>query len=114
MITAAPSVELRNASQHLEAHRTLADMLVIIGSAGDTGSNRRVDLYLGIIRELARKHGLRPLKLGCYYFGSPSKGCARRSRTARCAVAEGEGAVDRAWYTSPADCGSGRRPKRDR
>ena len=68
MITAAPLVELRNASRHLEAHRTLADMLVIIGSAGDTGSNRRVDLYLGIIRELARKHGLRPLKLGCYYF----------------------------------------------
>ena len=28
---------------------------MIIGSAGDTGSNSRVDLYLGIIRELARE-----------------------------------------------------------
>jgi hypothetical protein len=40
---------------------------MIIGSAGDTGSNSRVDLYVGIIRELARKHGLQKFHLGYFY-----------------------------------------------
>lgn len=40
---------------------------MIIGSAGDTGTNSRVDLYVGIIRELARKHGLAKFKLGWFY-----------------------------------------------
>jgi hypothetical protein len=40
---------------------------MIIGSSADTGSNSRVDLYVGIIRELARKHRLAPFKLGCFY-----------------------------------------------
>jgi hypothetical protein len=40
---------------------------MIIGSAGDTGSNSRVDLYVGIIKELARKHGLQKFRLGYFY-----------------------------------------------
>lgn len=40
---------------------------MIIGSAGDTGSNSRVDLYLRVIRELAAKHRLKKFKLGWYY-----------------------------------------------
>ena len=40
---------------------------MIIGSAGDTGANSRVDLYVRIIRELAAKHRLRPFKLGYFY-----------------------------------------------
>jgi len=28
---------------------------MVVGSAGDTGSNSRVDLFVGIIRDLARK-----------------------------------------------------------
>ncbi|MCW3474667.1 DUF1446 domain-containing protein [Limobrevibacterium gyesilva] len=40
---------------------------MIIGSAGDTGSNSRVDLYVGLIRELARKHGLAKFRLGYFY-----------------------------------------------
>ncbi len=40
---------------------------MIIGSAGDTGTNSRVDLYVGIIKELAKKHGLAKFKLGYYY-----------------------------------------------
>src|ERR1700731_69236 len=31
---------------------------MIIGSAGDTGTNSRVDLFVGIIQDLARKHSL--------------------------------------------------------
>ena len=40
---------------------------MIIGSAGDTGSNSRVDMYVQIIRDLAKKHGLKPFKLGWFY-----------------------------------------------
>ena len=40
---------------------------MIIGSAGDTGSNSRVDLYVGIIRELAAQHGLKKFRLGWFY-----------------------------------------------
>lgn len=40
---------------------------MIIGSAGDTGTNSRVDMYVGIIRDLQKKHGLAPFKLGWFY-----------------------------------------------
>ena len=40
---------------------------MIIGSAGDTGTNSRVDLYVRVIRELAQKHGLAPFRLGYFY-----------------------------------------------
>lgn len=40
---------------------------MIIGSAGDTGTNSRVDLYVQIIRDLARKHDLPPFRLGWFY-----------------------------------------------
>ena len=44
---------------------------MIIGSAGDTGTNSRVDLYVSIIRDLAKKHKLPPFKLGWYYSEVP-------------------------------------------
>jgi hypothetical protein len=40
---------------------------MMIGSAGDTGTNSRVDLYLQIIRRIATRHGLAPFKLGWFY-----------------------------------------------
>jgi len=40
---------------------------MIIGSAGDTGSNSRVDLYVRIIRDLAERHQLAPFRLGWFY-----------------------------------------------
>lgn len=40
---------------------------MIIGSAGDTGANSRVDLYVRIIRELAQKHRLPSFRLGYFY-----------------------------------------------
>jgi hypothetical protein len=45
---------------------------MLIGSAGDTGSNSRVDLYVRIIRELAEKHRLPRFRLG-YYYSEVSK-----------------------------------------
>ena len=40
---------------------------MIIGSAGDTGTDSRVDRYVGIVRDLAKKHGLAPFRLGYFY-----------------------------------------------
>lgn len=40
---------------------------MVIGSAGDTGSNSRVDLYVSIIQDLARQHGLEKFKIGYFY-----------------------------------------------
>ncbi|MCW0205610.1 acyclic terpene utilization AtuA family protein [Achromobacter veterisilvae] len=40
---------------------------MIVGSAGDTGSNSRVDLYVRLIKEIAAEHGLAPFKIGYFY-----------------------------------------------
>jgi hypothetical protein len=40
---------------------------MLIGSAGDTGANSRVDRYVEIIREIAARHHLAPFKLGYFY-----------------------------------------------
>jgi hypothetical protein len=49
----------------LASRRALVPML--IGSAGDTGSNSRVDMFVQIIRDLAAKHDLAPFRLGWFY-----------------------------------------------
>ncbi|MBW1722865.1 MAG: acyclic terpene utilization AtuA family protein [Deltaproteobacteria bacterium] len=45
---------------------------MIIGSAGDTGTNSRVDLYVEIIKDLAKKHGMSKFKIG-YFYSEVSK-----------------------------------------
>lgn len=40
---------------------------MIIGSAGDTGSNSRVDMFVQIIKDLAKKHQLPKFKLAYFY-----------------------------------------------
>lgn len=40
---------------------------MIIGSAGDTGTNSRVDMYVKFIRDLAKKHNLKKFKLAYFY-----------------------------------------------
>jgi len=53
---------------------------MIIGSAGDTGANSRVDLYVGIIKDLAAKHRLPPFKLGYFYSEIGNEELRRRMR----------------------------------
>ncbi|WP_174614699.1 acyclic terpene utilization AtuA family protein [Virgibacillus ihumii] len=40
---------------------------MLIGSAGDTGANSRVDMYVQMIRDLAKEHNLPPFKLAYFY-----------------------------------------------
>ena len=64
--TSPESWQRHDLEEMLLASRKLG-VPMIIGSAGDTGSNSRVDLYVRIIRELAEKHGLKQFKLGYFY-----------------------------------------------
>lgn len=66
---------------------------MIIGSAGDTGSNSRVDLYVRIIRELAQKHGLKKFKLG-YFYSEVDKELLRRKMRAGEAIQGLDGFAD--------------------
>ena len=40
---------------------------MMIGSAGDTGTNSRVDMFVEMIREIAAEHKLPPFKVGWFY-----------------------------------------------
>ena len=40
---------------------------MIIGSAGDTGARSRVDLFVNIIKDLAKEHKIPPFKLAYFY-----------------------------------------------
>jgi Acyclic terpene utilisation family protein AtuA len=50
---------------------------MIVGSAGDTGSNSRVDLFVGMIRDLAEKRRLPRFRLG-YFYSEVGRGELRR------------------------------------
>jgi hypothetical protein len=53
----------------------------MIGSAGDTGTNSRVDRYVGIVKELAVEHKIPRFKLG-YFYSEISKDAVRRKTAA--------------------------------
>jgi hypothetical protein len=40
---------------------------MLIGSAGDTGANSRVDMYVQMIKDLAKEHNLPPFKIAYFY-----------------------------------------------
>ena len=46
---------------------------MIIGSAGDTGTNSRVDMYVEMIREIAASHQLPPFRIGWFYSEVPKE-----------------------------------------
>jgi hypothetical protein len=58
---------------------------MMIGSAGDTGTNSRVDRYVGIVKELAAEHKIPRFKLG-YFYSEISKDTVRRKIEAGDAV----------------------------
>jgi hypothetical protein len=72
------------------------DVPMIIGSAGDTGTNSRVDLYVDIIRKLAKQHDLPKFRLG-HFYSEVGKDQLRRRIDAGDTIAglDGREAVDR-------------------
>jgi hypothetical protein len=71
--------------QMLLASRALG-VPMIIGSAGDTGANSRVDLFVRIIQELAARHGLAKFKLGYFYSEVGKEDLRRRMRAGEVVV----------------------------
>ena len=53
---------------------------LIIGSAGDTGSNSRVDLFVGMVKELAGQHRIPKFKVGHFYSEIPKEYLKRKIR----------------------------------
>ena len=51
---------------------------MIIGSAGDTGTNSRVDMFVQIIKDLARKHALPAFRVGWFHSEVPRAELERR------------------------------------
>ena len=49
---------------------------LVIGSAGDTGSNRGVDEFVGTLKEIAREHRLPKFRIG-YFYSEVSKDFVR-------------------------------------
>jgi hypothetical protein len=54
------------------------DVPMIVGSAGDTGSNSRVDLYVRLLREIAEEQRLGPFTIGYFYSEVPIADVRRR------------------------------------
>ncbi len=83
----SPEAWQRQDLEHMLLAARRLGVPMIIGSAGDTGSNSRVDRYVAIIREIARAHRLPPFRLG--YFYSELAPAVLRERMARGAAVRG-------------------------
>jgi hypothetical protein len=66
-ICTSPEAWQRHDLEHMLLASRKLGVPMIIGSAGDTGSNSRVDLFVRIIKELAAKHGLQKFRLGYFH-----------------------------------------------
>src|SRR5215472_18090133 len=68
---------------------------MIVGSAGDTGSNSRVNLFVGIVQDLARKHRFSGFRIG-YFHSEVSRDALHRRILAGDTVAglDGRPALD--------------------
>jgi len=70
---------------------------MIIGSAGDTGADSRVDLYVRIVKELAEKHRLPRFNLGYFYSEINREELRRRMRRGETVAGlEGHATLDEA------------------
>ncbi|MBP0623239.1 acyclic terpene utilization AtuA family protein [Cupriavidus consociatus] len=68
----SPEAWQRHDLEHMLLASRRLGVPMIIGSAGDTGTNSRVDLYVSIIRELAQRHGLKRFRIGYFYSEVPT------------------------------------------
>ena len=75
--TSPPAWQSHDLGHMLLAARRLG-VPMLIGSAGDTGANSRVDMYVEMIREIAARRGLPGFRLGTFTPKSPRTCCATR------------------------------------
>lgn len=70
-ISAAPQQWQRHDLEKMLLAARKLGVPMIIGSAGDTGTNSRVDMYVQMIRDIAAEHGLEPFRIGWFYSEVP-------------------------------------------
>ena len=73
----APEAWQRHDLEHILLASRKLGVPMLIGSAGDTGSNSRVDRYVAMIQEIAARHALPPFRLG-YFYSEVSRDLLRR------------------------------------
>ncbi len=74
----SPKAWQRHDLEHILLASRKLGVPMIIGSAGDTGSNSRVDMYVEMIHEIAAGHNLAPFRLGYFYSEVPNDLVRRR------------------------------------
>ncbi|WP_427308109.1 acyclic terpene utilization AtuA family protein [Cupriavidus sp. H39] len=67
----SPEAWQRHDLEHMLLASRRLGVPMIIGSAGDTGTNSRVDLYVDILRDIAQRHGLPRFRIGYFYSEVP-------------------------------------------
>ena len=67
----SPGAWQRHDLEHMLLAARRLGVPMIIGSAGDTGTNSRVDRYVEILRELAQRHRLPRFRIGYFYSEVP-------------------------------------------
>ena len=75
--TASPLAWQRHDIEAMLVGARRLNVPMMIGSAGDTGTDSRVDRYVGIVKELAAEHKIPRFKLG-YFYSEISKDTVRR------------------------------------
>src|SRR5215468_8687614 len=66
-VSSSPLQWQRHDLEHMLLAARRLGVPMIVGSAADTGSNSRVNRFVGIIRELAAKHRLAKFRVGYFY-----------------------------------------------
>ncbi|CAN5801427.1 acyclic terpene utilization AtuA family protein [soil metagenome] len=66
-VSASPREWQEHDLEHMLLAARSLGVPMIIGSAGDTGTNSRVALYVSMIRDIARRHGLAPFRIGWFH-----------------------------------------------
>lgn len=75
--SASPLVWQRHDLEHMLLAARRLKIPMIVGSAGDTGTNSRVDLYVELIKDIALKHRLPRFKVG-YFYSEVDKNLIRK------------------------------------
>lgn len=78
--SASPKEWQRHDLEHMLVASRRLRVPMIIGSAGDTGTDSRVDMYVEMIKEIAKEHRLPEFKLGYFYSEVPRDYLATKIR----------------------------------
>src|SRR5213595_2402453 len=77
-VSSSPVQLQRHDLEHMLLGARRLGVPMIIGSAGDTGSNSRVDRFVAMIRDIAAKHRLPKFRLGYFYSEIAAEELRRR------------------------------------